>query len=232
MAIAVANLTSGSQIVSSTGVTASVTFTAGRLYILSFGNYRVGGFDAPTISGTGTWTQIIQQTNTHYLNFGITSYRFLCGSTVTGTVTATYGNTENFIEWVIDEITGMDTSGTNGSGAIVQSVGKGDLFGAGTNVATITLAALANANNASYMAVDWQTGGAPTVSAGSGFTLTGQGNDAQGVCGAEYQVPGVTSCVMNCTGSDSFAGYALEISVPATVTAAAPVATLSLLGVG
>lgn len=138
--------TGGSNTDATSYATGSVTLTANRLYLISVSNRKTGSSpDTPTITG---WTQVATQLNVAP-NERCTVLRQLPGSDSTGTHTIDFGGaTQLNCQWAIIEITGHDTSGTNGSGAIVQSKsGQADVtssfsltfdaaFGDSTNNAT------------------------------------------------------------------------------------------------
>jgi hypothetical protein len=124
-------------------VVTSQTYTAGRLYLLAINASRASlPPDDPTFTGVGTWTPITFITWGSSNTKRLTLYRFLPSSTVTGTVTATYANQLNAASWNLTEIvSGFDSGGTNGSGAITQS--NTQLTGTGGTSSTVTLAAFA-----------------------------------------------------------------------------------------
>jgi hypothetical protein len=85
------------------------------------------------------------------------------------------------VQWSVDEFTSTNTSGTHGSGAIVQSVGAGTASGATTSFA-ITLAALGSSNNVAM-------GFIRLITRGSGFTELSNKGDTNGTqTEAEWKV--------------------------------------------
>jgi len=124
MAFKVTNLTAGTDTTDdSDSITASITPSANKLILLTVSS-RADAVQ-PTISsisGNGlTWVEI---GHSDYDASGsrrsIFLYRAMGASPSSGAVTITWGGTQTAKAWVIDEISGVDTSGTNGSGAIVQ----------------------------------------------------------------------------------------------------------------
>src|SRR5205085_3732552 len=174
MAVAASNLTQGNDrgVGGSSFNTASITPTANRL-ILATVTSRHASADPnhPTLSGCGlTWVEVASD---NYDNTGsqkrVTVFRAMGASPSTGAVTIDFaGQCQSDCVWTIDQLSGMDTSGTNGSGAGVQSATNQDRTGSGTSLTT-TLAAFGSANNATYgaCAVGKGTG---TSTAGSGFS--------------------------------------------------------------
>lgn len=146
MAITVTHLVSNSDQTDLTSyTTASHTVTANALILAAVsGSVASGTVNTPTLTGhSGTWVAINSQ--------GMLSperklflFRTMVGSGSTGTVTLDWGaQTQERASWIIVEATGVDTSGTNGSGAIVQSV-----IGSITDVTlTLTLAAFGSSDN-------------------------------------------------------------------------------------
>lgn len=171
------NLTSGSTGSSTSSVTtASVSPTANKLQLLAVHsrNFTGSAPPAPTVTGCGlTWVQVatLQHDTGPTSLKRVTLFRAMGASPSTGTLTIDFaGDSQTDVCWSLDEFTGTDTSGTNGSGAIVQTVTAKDETGSATSI-TATLAAFGSVNNATYGAFAHvaPTNGV-TASAGSGFT--------------------------------------------------------------
>lgn len=97
----------------------------------------------------------------------ITLFRALASAPGSGALTVDFGGTTQLhCAWSVVEFDGVDTTGTNGAGAIVQSLGAD---GSSTS-AIVTLAAFAAVENATYGAVASRQG-ATGLTAGTGFTL-------------------------------------------------------------
>lgn len=175
MAIACASLTAGTDADgNSTATTASITPGANRLILLSVTS-RTGitaDPNQPTATGNSlTWVVInsIVWDSDSSSRKRTTLFRAMGSSPTTGAISIAFGgqNQTNVI-WGVDECTGMDTTGTNGSGAIVQSAtGKDETSGGGT--LTITLGAFSGSGNATYGAFGGDYG-VSGVTEGSGFT--------------------------------------------------------------
>jgi hypothetical protein len=182
MAVSGSNLTSGSSAVAGTSFsTASITPTANNLVKIAV-YLRNGSSINPTvssISGNGlTWVKVasVVLDTSGSSRRAIEVWRAMGASPSAGAVTITTTESETGAAWAVDQFSGVDTSGTNGSGAIVQSVTNKDETGA-TNTLTVTLAAFADANNATYGAFADDTG-SDTTTAGSGFSKLGDVGDA------------------------------------------------------
>ncbi len=125
----------------------SFTASANALILLAIYSQRAGGGNnAPTVSGDNlTWVQH----DTQLLgNYRATLFRAM-GSPTTGGVTISFGGqTQDNITYEICQFTGVDTTGTNGSGAIVQE-NKNSQNTTATSL-TVTNAAFASPNNVTY----------------------------------------------------------------------------------
>lgn len=218
MAVACVNLTAGTDGTDDTdSATASVTFTAGKLYLLTLCSRTdatqptISSISVPTGSGM-VWTIIGSAVDFDASGSRRTLflYRAMPTSTATGAITITWGQTQTAKSWCIDELTGMDASGTQGSGAIVQSVSN---QGSGVTSLTVTLAAFASASNATYGA--FGNAGEGELSAGTGFTRFGN-QQVVGECGlgTEFLATNDTSVDMS-NGTMDVGGIAIEIKVGA-----------------
>lgn len=136
--------------------TASVTCHANRLILLAVSGSTDGDSTpgTPTVAGcSATWVLV---DNTADWGGAVTwVFRTMVGSDQTSAITITpnaggIGLWQN-AQWAVSEFDGVDTSGTNGSGAIVQHVPG--FIGSSTNTFSITLSAFGNANNRPYMAI-------------------------------------------------------------------------------
>lgn len=101
--------------------TGSISPVANRLYLIFVASSHASADPStPTLSGAGmTWTQIATFALT---TKRVTVFRALSASPGSGVVTMDFaGQIQQCALWAIIEITGMKTSGTNGSDAIVQN---------------------------------------------------------------------------------------------------------------
>jgi hypothetical protein len=161
--------------------TASVTGRRDSLQLLAVVNSKASAPDTPTASGGGlTWVQIATKTynTTGSPTQRITLFRAL-GSPTAGAITADFaGATQTGCSLYICQFHNVDTSGTNGSGAIVQNATNS----AETSTSgSVTLAAVdSTTRNAGY--VVW--GG----SLNSSTVMTAEGGWAE-VADAGYNTP-------------------------------------------
>lgn len=140
-------LTSGVDAVAgTTAVTASVTPGANRLVLAAFQSALAASPATPTgVAGNGlTWVQVATQ-NFHATDRRVTVFRALGASPSAGAITSTWDASQTSKTWAIVECSGVDTGGTNGSGAVVQSVTAE--VAAATSI-TATLAALLGPSSA------------------------------------------------------------------------------------
>lgn len=167
MAITRATLTQGSSGTDVTSATtASVAPAGNRLLLLSVAGDATSGVDnTPTVTGNGlTWVEITGMTQKNNSR-GQYVFRAMGASPSSGTIVIDFsGQTQAKISWGLEEFDGVDTSGTNGSGAIGNN-DKAAAFGA-TSV-TVTLAAVAG-GNATFGSLTTESSG--TSTAGSGYT--------------------------------------------------------------
>jgi hypothetical protein len=186
--------------------TASFTLTTGRLYLAACFAYSFSA-TVGTTSLTG-WDNLGtaggEPFNTNVCRIQV--LRHVPASDSTGTLTFTNTNTGVVFRHAIIEITGHDTGGTNGSGAIVQVVDT-STTGADPNSYNLTLAALGDAvNNAVYGAFGNSSQSTSTPN-GSYVELT----DAGGLQVVRL-LPGTTS--PGITNSSAFAdigGIGIEV---------------------
>ncbi len=169
-------LTNQSNTGATSYVTASGSPTTGILQLLTVGNQVSAGTpNEPTISGVGlTWVKVDTKVSTGVTTRRVTVFRAM-GTASAGALTIDFaGQTQVRCGWSWSEFTGTDTSGTNGSGAIVQSATAEATDAAPTASLTVTLSAFSNVNNATYGGIRY--GGSSTtdvLAAGSGFTQLG-----------------------------------------------------------
>jgi hypothetical protein len=160
--------------------------------------------NVPTLSGNSlTWVQIATDVNGN--NRG-TLFRAR-GTATSGTVTIDYGGqTITDCSWTFISVDGAATTGTNGSGAIIQSATTN--FSAQTS-GTVTLSAFANAANATFggFAINNNV----TITAGSGFTIVNQPGISSSRAAIEWKTANDTSVDATWTSSTG-AAVAVEIA--------------------
>lgn len=206
-----------SSVDGSSFVTASGAPTGNRLQLFAVSaiNAAASTPAAPTLSGGGitTWTEVTSIAyDTGGSNRGrITLFRALEASPGSGTVTITFGESHTNCEWSWCEFDGIDTGGTNGANAIVQSATNS----ATATSLTVTLAAFGSADNATYGAFTHQANEATTV--GTGFTEIHNPFGASRVASTltEYLLGNDTSVDASWTTSSLCGGIAVEIKAAA-----------------
>ncbi len=140
----------------------------------------------PTLTGNGlTWVEVntVVYDTTSTSRRRVSVFRAMGASPTTGSVTADFAgqaNTHSIL--IIDQFANMDTSGTNGSGAIVQSV-TAVADGTPNTTLTATLAAFGNANNATYGGLAAAQTVGDTFTAGANFAITAQANNGNATGG-------------------------------------------------
>lgn len=183
----VRNLIANSSTTAATSYnTASIAPRNGALVIVSFNiTYPNGNTPAPSISGAGSvagdWTQIgtvlYDASGTQQAIF---AYRARLTTWSSGALTLDMGasGTLNSIIWSVDEFTGVDTTGTNGAGAIAQS--KTGSASAATSI-TVTLDAALSAHNRIWSIAGWDANelGTPETN----WTQLGSDSEAGSSCG-------------------------------------------------
>lgn len=213
--VAGSNLTSGFSDTDATSYnTASISPTSYNLILLTVTNVKSSTPDTPTISGNGlTWVQI----DTHVIDsVGTrrrqTLFRAMGASPSAGAVTIDFaGATQTACSWVIDQFSGVDTSGTNGSGAVVQSAKTTQDNTGNTTSCTATLAAFSSVNNATYGA--FGSSGITGLAVGSGFTLLASASSTTPTSSAntEWRTTNDTSVDFTFNASDGLGVIAVEI---------------------
>lgn len=220
MAITASNLTSGlSGTDTQSYDTASVSPGANRLILVAVAirNYNFGGAGTVTLSGNGL--TFVQVTSVDYSNVAssksrLALFRAMGASPSAGAITISISGASNSAcAWSVDEFDGVDTSGTNGSGAVVQNntCATDDADPA----PSITLSALGDAANNAVFACFSNAQNrylTPTTD------YTELADQAGNNCCIEthYKIPGTTS--LSASGYSNFddaAGIAVEIKAAA-----------------
>lgn len=215
------NITTGAISTPGTSFTTnSFTPKANKLYLISMAvrnnDNSTDPLD-PTITGCGlTWVNV---NGTIYDNTGtsrrrITVFRALGSSPSTGTLTIDFGAvTHNNLDYSIDEFYGVDISGTNGSGAIVQSAVNQDTAGTASTL-TATLGAFGSTNNATF-GVFAGNNLTVTTTAGTGFAKVGDiGGNSR--LTTEFRQDNDTSVDITFSTTCQIGGVAIELKAAAT----------------
>lgn len=178
------NLTTGTKTADATSATTG-SFTpppnALILFTVASKTEITANPNQPTITGNGL-TYVVVNTkiydDTSSSRRRITTFRAMGGSPTAGTAVIDFGGqTQVTVAWVVDYVSsGVNMTGTNGSGAVVQSaIGYNDTSSPNTSV-TATMLPFTLPNNASYGAFA-NGNDASSVTAGSGFTKVGEAVD-------------------------------------------------------
>lgn len=213
--ITVSSLTASSSTADATSfATASVSPGANRLILAVISTAAGSAPNAPTATGNGlTWSQVA--TNNYVAgNRRVTVLRAMGSSPSSGAITFDFaGQTQTSAVWSIVQLTNVNTSGSGGSGAIVQS--STSTVGAGvSSVPAPTLSAFENAANFNVTIISGDISG--TVTPDGDFTeLTdtniGSGNVTMDVQYAANQ----TTNTSTLSTTTSAGGGAISIEVKA-----------------
>jgi hypothetical protein len=153
------------------GTTASISPTANALILVTVGRYATGAVSTPnSVTGNGItyelvasspeWDESVPPNEDRKKLF---LYRGMSASPSAGAITIEGdGGGGEWTTWTITEITGVDTSGSNGSGAVVQSNSNAQ---AGTSL-SISLNAFGSASNGTFATAYSWAGNQVTPEAG------------------------------------------------------------------
>jgi len=217
-AFSITTAITGNQLATACNATAGTTFTTASIspgadrLVLAWVAGRGTTLGSPTLSGNGlTWVEVT--TLTFANNGRMSLFRAMGASPTAGSVTITFPTSANRACWSIVEYAGVDTSGTNGSGAVVQSA-------TGTAAAspiTVTLGAFASANNVATGGFVRISTAASAFTAGGGFTIYGQDSSAnalgiatEGLAANDTTVD-ISAPNTSCTNPPCMAGIAVEL---------------------
>jgi hypothetical protein len=204
--------TAGSATDATSYNTASISPGADRLILAwVFNNRGIAGVNTPTLSGNGlTWVSVISESFGGFDAARLTLYRAMGAAPSAGAVTIDCGGqTQAHCLWSIVEFDGADTSGTNGSGALVQAVYDDASSAASLSV---TLAAFADAANATAGGMGLN-GSVADVVPGSGFTELAESALIETFkMQSQWRDDNDTTVDWSWTGSVSVLGIAVEIS--------------------
>jgi hypothetical protein len=194
----------------------SITASNNRLYVAFVSTSSASGGTAPAatgVSGAGlTFTQIGTPGGVLYSGTlrRIQAWRALVASgATTGSIAISLDATSTGMDAVLLEFDGVNTSGTNGSGAIVQSATNN---ATGATALTVTLAAFGSSSNRPVAFFNHRESEATTEK--PGYTELDDGVHAAPVAGAECEWHATTA---DTTPSASWAtaiavgGFALEV---------------------
>lgn len=163
----------------------------------------------PTASGNGlTWVAVNNQLIGTARN--LTVFRAM-GSPSAGAVTFDFAaQAQNSTAWVVVQFAGADTSGTNGSGATVQSVKS--VLGATNTTMTNTLAALGSAANAHLAFTLTRASGHTAVNPDADFVeLADVNTTLDALCLEAQWALNQTPCTPTWAGADLAAMISVEV---------------------
>lgn len=184
----------------------TITPVAGRLYLATINTYSP--VKVPTsVTGAGlTWVLVTSSAGTNSVQQFV--YRAM-GTGTNGAITVTLPSSTTILGITIDEFQNVDTSGTNGSGAIVQSNAAQSSISGTTQ--SVSLSAFADpVNDVAFGGSVAIAGGG--VTAGSGFTLLNTSTNFGYSQGTEYKV-GEDTLVDTTSASSNWAIVGIEIKV-------------------
>ena len=216
MAITKANLTSGGDATNLNAYpTASITPSANKLIIAVIGNVR-GTVPAtiPTLSGNGlTWVQIETKLNAAE-NRRITMFRAMGSSPSAEAITIDFGGVgQNNCSWSIFEFDGVDTTGTNGSGAVGQiSTAATVLNTTSLDIILLTFGSVNDGTCSGFIVAD-NIAIEPDADAGWAEIHESQVNDGSGsqVLETQWNPGNDLTCSASWGSDESAAGIAFEI---------------------
>ena len=215
MAITTALLTASfDDVNASSFTTASITPSANLLVLAKVFTQNGVGINTPTLTGNGlTWVKILEIRDTGDSQV-LAIFRAMGASPSAGQVTIDCGGqTAIGCYWSISEFAGIDTSGTDGSGAIVQSASARSEDTTDTGI-TVTLGAFGSANNATYGAI---RNSGVTVAPGTGFTEISETTGDSGWLEVEWRADNDTSVDWSWASTLS-SKIAVGIEIKAAVT--------------
>lgn len=208
--------TNGTTTSGHTFTTASITPSANKLQLI-----WVWGNSSPpstgiTITGCGlTWVQVAYKQD----SFGVRNlylFRAMGASPTTGALTIEFGPpyTQSMCYWSVAEFSNVDTSGVNGSAAVVQAV-SGTSTGQVTSY-SITMPAFSSTYNATVAGFGYGSA-ASNLGVGSGFTQIGHNRGTDSGILTEFKNTNDTGVDATFTADDgSIFGIAVELRGPDT----------------
>ena len=194
----------------------NITPSANKLILAMILTNQNSSLNTPTASGNGlTWVEVATTTDGDSRN-RLTMFRAMGASPTSGLLTFDFaGNTQSREVISVVEFTGMDTTGTNGSGAVVQSATNGATTGTSL---TVTLSAFADATNATFGVLMVNDNPATTITEGTGFTEVNENklNEIWAIH-TEFKDTNDTTVDWTWTGGGFNQGIAVEIKAAAAV---------------
>ncbi|KXK09251.1 MAG: hypothetical protein UZ22_OP11002001129 [Microgenomates bacterium OLB23] len=202
------DLTSGSGSSATSFNTASISPGSNKLILLAVASRVSGaGNNVPTATGNGLTWEVVESAKDSLSWNMVTILRAMGSSPTSGAVTIDFaGQTQINAIWSITEFDGVDTSGTNGSGAIVQDA---ENSGASVTSLTVTLGAFSAGANATYGAFVSEVNQNTTF--GSGFTEIHETNITDNTGQTQWKNSNDTTVDWSWTSNARVAGIGVEI---------------------
>jgi len=213
-------LNSGDSTCDAAFTTSNITPTANALMFLCVVE-EIGTAPVGTVTATGnslTWVQVGTITDSANL-MRATLLRASGASPTTSGVTITPSANQGNCTYSIAQVTGQDTTGTNGSGAIVGTATTATL---NTNIAfSLTLPTFASSSNAGFACVG--EAGTTAMTVAGGYTELGS---QSGCCGSRVSTAWATNdntySVSLASGTTTWVGIGVEVQVPTVATRRRP----------
>jgi invasin-like protein/Big-like domain-containing protein len=142
----------------------------------------------------------------------LTIYRAMSAAPGSGPITITSSVTVSNCQWIVSQWTGVDESGANGAGAIVQT---GQATGTAVNGLTATLAAFGSANDVGY-GVFGVASATAVVTAGTGFSIIDQQPSGESTTGDLFAEWGLNQNAVGAAWTGK-SGGALGVEIKARV---------------
>jgi len=210
-------LTAGSDITNQKiYTTASVAPAANTLVTIAvIGHTSTAASPSPTVTGGGmsAWVEVATTTFNSVATplKRMSIFRAMSAAPGSGPITISFPTTESNAAWVVSQWSGVDQTGSNGSGAIVQTV---------TNPADAvssigaSLAALGGPNNVAYGVVG-TNGSAVGINPGAGFTEISEQKPAEGTATIIAALFGTNQTAPSASWTGSFAAAILGVEIKA-----------------
>lgn len=221
MAITAGVLTNGASTTDGLAfTTASITPGANRLITISImARRKAASADIVVVTIIGNGITYTEVNKTVASSAGrCLLYRGMAASPSAGAIVITFDELMETCLWSVTEFDGVDTTGTNGSGAVVQSAVR---IEGGVTEGDVTLAAFGDAtNNAPFMCDG--TRSAPTMTPEAGYTeLSDQNTSEDTSLASEWKIGEDTNVTMTSNGAGDHYMVAMEIKDAGAPAAAA-----------
>ena len=196
--------------------TATIAPGPNTLVTVAVLSQRAYGAISAAISGGGmsAWDQVVS-VDFDTLGFPLrrmTIFRALSTAPGSGPITITFSANVSNCQWIVSQWDGVETSGVNGAGAIVQT---GSSSANVVNGLTVTLSAFGNANNVAY-GVFGVNKNVPAITPGAGFTKIDEQPSGENTPGDLLAEWAVNRSAINATWTN-LRGGALGVEIKARV---------------